>query len=170
MTKKRIKYNYEKEIFSNFFEKRINLVIFSIIFIIVLLYWNFVLKQYFNWKNVDIFSKPKDYAFYSLLTFSTLGAWLYKVGFYKWLYSLFGSGKDFKKTKAEIWILLVVIVVYIVSLVVDMLNFIASVFYNAGVFIFYLLPSITTTLILIIIFTLIKKKYAYFRGNTTKHY
>lgn len=136
--------NNIKEIFSS--------VPLYILTMVVLGLWSYFSGNSFSWIWVEPIEVPSIPVrlFYSALTFFTIGAFLYKIGFYKFLWSISSSWKDFKKSKKEIWgILMLLMFFVIVPKVVELLNAIASVFYNLFYFLLYVFPSFVISIMLV---------------------
>jgi hypothetical protein len=117
--------------------------------------WYFLTGRTFEWYSISPVEAPSllPRLFYSALVYVSLGAILYSLGFYKFLYSLYrgtrGGYRAYKEMKGLIWLLLILGMYFIiVPLVVDILNNVISFLYNLLVLLIYLLPSIGITLVL----------------------
>ena len=139
---------------------------FTIVFSVFLSLWHYALGNSFAWKEIDPIPKPQEFVriIYSALTFATLGYFLYRVKFYKFLHTVIVRGlrdrKLFKNIKALIWAsLILAMYFFIVPKVIDFLNSIISVIYNLSVYILYLLPPLLLSLIIVITGILLVKKY-----------
>ncbi len=142
---------YRKEILTG--------AVFSIVCSISLLLWIFALGKTFTWTDISPIEQPSIFVriFYSALTFVTLGAFLYRIGFYRALYRILGDWRSFKEAKGIIWVLLMGTMFFvIVPTVVNLLNGIISIGYNLFALILYAFPPVGVSVIL---FTL----YFYFR-------
>lgn len=145
---------YRKEIVSG--------AIFSIICAIAFLLWIFIVGKTFVWTDISPIEQPSIFVrlFYSALTFVTLGAVLYNIGFYKALYQILGDRRSFKEAKAIIWVLLMGAMFFvIVPLVVGILNGILSIGYNLLALTLYSLPPVGMSVILFLGYFYIKKRY-----------
>lgn len=133
-------------------EKRVEIVrsaLFFLIFTVSISFWYFFSGQSFEWTPISPIEAPSfPYRLlYSALVFVTLGASLYYLGFYKWLYSFFrgvrGGYRDYKELKRLIWTSLIMLMFFvIVPMVVKILNSVISFFYNVYVLILYVFPSL----------------------------
>lgn len=135
--------------------------IFTVICAIVFLLWIFAIGRTFSWTDISPIEQPSVFVrlFYSALTFITLGAFLYRVGFYKALYQILGDWRSFKEAKAIIWVLLTGIMFFvIVPLVVDLLNGIISIVYNLFALALYAFPPVGISLILFTLYFYLKKQ------------
>ncbi len=144
---------YGKEIISGAF--------FSVLFSLALLIWIFAFNKTFTWTNIEPIEQPSIFVriFYSALTFITLGAFLYMIGFYKILYQFIGDWGLFKEAKRIIWLLLMGFMFFIVvPVVVDLLNGIISILYNLLGLIVFSFPPIGISLIIFIFYFYAKKQ------------
>lgn len=139
----------------------------TLLFSLVTLIYHFATGQSFHWEAIDPIEAPSlfSYSFYSAVTFRTLGALLFTGMFYKFLYAPFkgkckGAYREYKKIKALIWPILMVIMYYVVDVVIKGLNAIISIFYNLAALTLYLLPPLGITLIIATTFFLVRKNYA----------
>ncbi len=115
----------------------------------------------FTWTDISPIDPPSIFVriFYSALTFVTLGAFLYKIKFYKGLYRILGDWQSFKEAKAIIWVLLMGAMFFvIVPLVVDILNGILSIGYNLFALTLYAFPPVGVSVILFTLYFYFKKK------------
>ncbi len=144
---------YGKEILSG--------AIFTVVCTLAFLLWIFVMGKTFTWTDISPIEQPSIFIriFYSALTFITLGAFLYKVGFYKALYQILGDWRSFKEAKSIIWVLLMGTMFFvIVPLVVDLLNSIISIGYNVFALILYAFPPVGISLIIFALYFYFKKQ------------
>lgn len=144
---------YGKEILSG--------AIFTVVCTLAFLLWIFVMGKTFAWTDISPIEQPSIFIriFYSALTFITLGAFLYKVGFYKALYQILGDWRSFKEAKSIIWVLLMGTMFFvIVPLVVDLLNSIISIGYNVFALILYAFPPVGISLIIFALYFYFKKQ------------
>ena len=144
---------YGKEILSG--------AIFTVVCTLACLLWIFVMGKTFTWTDISPIEQPSIFIriFYSALTFITLGAFLYKVGFYKALYQILGDWRSFKEAKSIIWVLLMGTMFFvIVPLVVDLLNSIISIGYNVFALILYAFPPVGISLIIFALYFYFKKQ------------
>lgn len=136
-------------------------VIFSLICALAFLLWIYWVDKTFTWTDIRLIEQPSIFVriFYSALTFVTLGAFLYKIKFYKALYQILGDWQLFKEAKAIIWVLLMGAMFFvIVPLVVDLLNGILSIGYNLFALTLYAFPPVGVSVILFTLFFYFKKK------------
>jgi len=138
---------YRKEILSS--------TITSVLFSIALLFWHYGLGKSFVWTKIEPISAPGLFEryFYSAFVFVTLGAFLYFIRFYQFLYGLivgiFGDWRLYKDIKGFIWGgLMLISYFWLVPRIVDFLNSIISFFYNIFGLILYTLPSLGIALTL----------------------
>lgn len=103
----------------------------------------------FVWEPVTPIEQPNifDRPFYSALVYLGPGALIYGSGFYKILYAPFrgtrGGYREYKKMKRDFWdLLMLVMYLYVIPFMIDVLNTIASFFYNTFKFILYLSPAL----------------------------
>jgi hypothetical protein len=147
----------------------ISSAIFAIIFALALLLWSFGLGKSFVWKKVEPISVPNlfDRAFYSALVYVTVGAVLYRLKLWLYLYILavrkLRDRKLYRETKKFIWLLLIFGMYGIFSKIVDLLNSIISFAYNILGFILYVLPPLGISLIIVIPLFIFTKKYKYLK-------
>jgi hypothetical protein len=124
---------------------------FSIVCALAFLLWIYCMGKTFTWTDISPIDPPSIFVriFYSALTFVTLGAFLYKIKFYRGLYRLLGDWRSFKEAKAIIWVLLMGTMFFvIVPLVVDILNGILSIGYNLIALVLYAFPPVGVSVIL----------------------
>ena len=138
---------YRKEILSS--------AVVSVLFSITLLLWHFGLGKSFVWTNIEPISAPGllERGFYSVITYLTIGAFLYWVRFYQFLHGIvvgiFGDWRLYKDIKGFIWGgLILVSYFWVIPRIVDFLNAIISFFYNVFGLILYSLPSLSIALVL----------------------
>ena len=140
-------------------------VLFYVLFVLLLALWYFLLGKGFVWRSIDPVSVPTipSRLLYSALTYCTLGAFLYAVGFYKALADFFGrllhSWKAYRAAKAIIWNSLILLMIFwIIPKVVDFLNLVATVLYNGVVFVLYLSTPLGVSIILFASYLILKAK------------
>ncbi len=144
---------YGKEILSG--------AIFSIICTLAFLLWIYGVGKTFTWTDISPIDPPSIFVriFYSALTFVTLGAFLYKIGFYKALYQMLDDWRSFKEAKAIIWVLLMGTMFFvIVPLVVNILNGILSIGYNLFALILYAFPPVGISIVLFTLYVYLKRQ------------
>jgi hypothetical protein len=125
---------------------------FSLTFSLALLLWSFILHHTFVWQTIAPLSAPPlVYGIYSALVFVTFGAFLYWIKFYKFLYFVFvevlGDWRSYKQIKAIIWLGLICLTYYIVTQIINAINFTLSIFLNVANFLLYLSPPLGVALI-----------------------
>lgn len=140
-------------------EKRKEIVISSTLTLTLALctaLWHYITGVTFHWESISPIEAPSFLvrAFYSALVFVTLGAGLYNLGFYKFLYSLHrrtrNGYRDYKEAKRVIWVLLIFLMFFvIVPAVVSILNAIISFFYNVFVLLLYIAPPLGISLLIV---------------------
>jgi hypothetical protein len=144
---------YGKEILSG--------AIFSIICTLAFLLWIYGVGKTFTWTDISPIDPPSIFVriFYSALTFVTLGAFLYKIGFYKALYQILDDWRSFKEAKAIIWVLLMGTMFFvIVPLVVNILNGILSIGYNLFALALYAFPPVGISIVLFALYVYLKRQ------------
>lgn len=115
----------------------------------------------FTWQEVKPFGVPNFWAraFWSALTFVTLGALLYRLYFYKVLWWIFGRDKStHKKIKYYIWAGLMYINYQMFPVVVDSLNLISTLVFNFIVFVMYTSPLLLLGLVAGIVLGIIMER------------
>lgn len=132
---------------------------------LVFLLWYFALGIKFEWQHISPLSEPSVFVrtFYSAFTFCTLGLFLYVIRFYKVLHDIvvkaFGMWELYNLIKAVLWLFLMYIsYAYLVPWLFSVLNTSVSVLFNVAGLVLYVLPPIGISLILSIIYLLLKKK------------
>jgi hypothetical protein len=151
---------YGKEILSG--------TIFSVICTLVFLLWIYGVGKTFTWTDINPIEQPSIFVrlFYSALTFVTLGAALYHVGFYKALYQILGDWRSFKEAKAIIWVLLMGAMFFvIVPLVVNILNGVISIGYNLFALFLYSFPPVGISIILFLSYLYLKNRSRLFKSD-----
>jgi hypothetical protein len=151
--KKAIKHNI-KEIFSS--------VPLYVLTVIILGVWHFLSGGQFTWVWIEPIEAPSVFVriFYSALTFITLGAFLYKIRFYQFLWFVLGDWKTFKEAKALLWLLLMwSMYSWVVPKVINLLNDIASIGYNIFNFLLYAFPAFTLSALILTGLMYLHKKY-----------
>lgn len=131
----------------------------GIVFALAVLLWYFIFGKSFVWTEIEPLSAPSllNRLFYSALVFVTIGALLYEIKIYRFLYNIFvrglGSRELYNFIKAIIWLLLIVGVYFIVGKIVVFLNMLISFLYNILALLLYVTPPLGVTLIIMIVFT-----------------
>lgn len=126
-----------------------------------LLVYIWQLGNTFIWQPISPIEQPNIFAriFYSALAFILPGAFLYEVGYYKILHDVivkgFGLWGLYNLIKAVTWIALMALMYFVFGLTVDVLNALASFFYNIFNFILYLFPTLGVFLLLTILISYI---------------
>lgn len=132
-------------------------VAFAFVLALVTLLWHYYTHKSFEWQSIDPLEQPAliPRLFYSGIAYVTIGAFLYFVGFYKFLYSLFrgmeGGWDDYNQAKGIIWLIIILVVYFIVKLLIDAVNMVASFFFNIFNFILYMFPPLGITAIVFVI-------------------
>lgn len=141
------------------------LVLLPISFVLILIIANQIFWWHFDWKDIDYIEQPAPLVrlFYSALVYVTLGAFLYYIQFYRLLYSIFWYTKTYKDIKGAIWWSLMLLMYFIiVPWVVNILNWIISLFFNTYNFFLQSLPllgmAFWITWIILAIYGYITKK------------
>ncbi len=135
--------NWHQIEIKKFIKETLNTSAFAVIFLISLSTWHFALGQVFEWQSITPISEPSIFQrlLYSALTFATLGAILYELGFYKFLYQVIGDWQAYKEAKKIIWLLLMGLMFFIiVPVTVGVLNYIISFGYNIFNLLVFLFP------------------------------
>lgn len=154
---------WHKKVLTKYKKEIISAAIFSITFALALLLWHFALGKTFEWQTISpVSAPPLVYEIYSALTFITLGAFLYWIRFYQFLYFVFvkalGDWKSYREIKGIIWALLILLTYWLVQKIVDLINATISFFYNILNGLLYLSPPLGIALIASIIVYLVLKK------------
>lgn len=138
---KRILTEKKKEIISS--------AIFAVLFALTIALWHYFTGKVFEWQSISPVDEPDllPRLFYSALVYVTLGAVLYAMGFYEFLYSAYrgtrGGYRAYKEMKGAIWVVLVLGMYFvIIPVVVNILNAVASFFYNITILVLYLFPAL----------------------------
>lgn len=157
--------NWCKKILKENMKEIVASAAFLFVFAFVMLLWHYILGKKFEWVEISPISMPDipSRLFYSILTYWTIGRFLYKIYFYKILSiilgQIFGKWKLYDDTKDVIWnFLLFLMFFYIIPKTVDLLNAIISFFYNIFCLILYLFPPFGISLVLCIIVIYFIKK------------
>ncbi|MDD3190800.1 MAG: hypothetical protein PHI66_03875 [Candidatus Pacebacteria bacterium] len=136
-----------------------------VVIALVFLLWYFALGIKFEWQHIAPLSEPSIFirSFYSAFTFCTLGLLLYMVGFYKILHDIivkaFGMWGLYNFIKAVLWLFLMWIsYAYLVPWLFKVLNAGISVLFNIANLVLYALPPVGISLIISIIYLLLRKK------------
>lgn len=154
---------YKKTI-KKYYKKISNGTILAFLFFLVYSVWKYFSGKSFVWLGIEPVEQPKLFVriFYSALVFVILGALLYELKFYRFLYRFIvvklRDIKLYKDTKYIIWTSLILLMYYkIIPLVVDMLNKIISIFYNLVNLLLYLMPSAGITVVIFASYILVKQ-------------
>jgi hypothetical protein len=136
--------------------KIVSSAILGVVFALAILLWHFALGKNFQWETITPVPEPDFFvrSLYSALVFVTLGAFLYWIRFYQFLYHVtvgaLGDWQLFRAIKGIIWGALILIMYFwIVPWVVKMLNVIVSFFFNIINLILYLFPPLGVSLIIV---------------------
>lgn len=136
-----------------------------IILAFVLLLWHFALGIKFEWQTISPLSAPSVFVrvFYSAFTFFTIGLFLYVIKFYKVLHDIvvktLGMWELYNFIKAVLWAFLMYIsYAYLVPWLFNILNGGISILFNIANFVLYAIPPVGITLILSIVYLLLKRK------------
>lgn len=130
-------------------------IVISAIFLTVLAFitflWSYFLGESFIWKQIEPISYPNifNWRFYSALAFVTLGSFLFSRGFWIFIYRISDSRKSYRKNKKDVWTLITLTTFGLTILAVKILNMIISTIFNISMFIVYLLPPTTVTVLLL---------------------
>lgn len=142
--------------------------LFAVVFGLTVLLWHFAFGKSFKWETISPISEPSFFnrAFYSALVFLTLGAFLYWIKLYQFLYYLAVRILDDKQLyriiKGLIWGSLILIMYFwIVPEVVELMNTVLSFFYNILNIILYLFPPFGVSFIVFIVCYIIFRKYSF---------
>lgn len=132
---------------------------------LVLLFWRFVLGVRFEWQHIAPLSEPSIFVrtFYSAFTFCTLGLLLYVLQFYKVMHDIivkiFGMWELYSLIKAVLWLFLMWIsYAYLVPWLFSALNGSISILFNVANLVLYALPPVGISLIISIIYFLLRKR------------
>lgn len=132
---------------------------------LVLLLWHFALGIKFEWQSIAPLSEPSIFvrAFYSAFTFCALGLLLYVLRFYKVLHDIIvkalGMWELYNLIKAVVWLFLMYIsYAYLVPWLFNILNASASFLFNIANLVLYAIPPVGISLILSVLYFLIKKR------------
>ena len=145
---------YKKELISG--------AIFSVVLSLALLLWVYLSGYSFEWREISPIDPPSLFSriVYSALTYVTLGAILYNLLFYKFLYHIAGDYRSFVELKRIVWVGLMALMFFvIVPKTVDMLNAIISFGFNIFNLLLYLFPPFGVSLILFLIYLYFRKGY-----------
>lgn len=153
------------KVLTKYKKEAVNSALILLTFIVSVTLYVFLSGESYKWQQIEFFDQPTIFTrlLYSALVFVTIGAFLYKVGFYKFLYSLYRGTKngwrEYQKMKSGIWGMLILLMFFvIVPFVVNLLNGIASLLFNFYKLLLYLLPSVVITITIIGIVYFIRKK------------
>lgn len=149
-------------------EKQVEIIlstILAMVFAFTLTLWHLITGKSFAWQSISPVEAPDllPRLLYSALVYVTLGAFLYSLGFYKFLYSLYrgvrGGWRAYNRMKGGIWLLLILGMYFvIIPVVVDILNATISFFYNILCLALYLFPALGISAILFFVGYLLLKK------------
>lgn len=144
---------YTKDVFSS-------AALYLVISIILALQF-FIAGKEFQWIAIEPLEAPSIFIriFYSALTFVTIGALLYKIRFYQFLYYVLGNWKSFKEAKALIWIFLLYFMYsWVVPKFFSFANWVLSFFFNIFRLILYIAPSIGISIAIFLVGLFIYKQ------------
>lgn len=150
---------WHKREIKKFVNETFNTTVFALTFLFSLSVWHFFLGQDYQWQSITPISEPSIFnrLLYSALTFVTLGALLYKLKFYRFLYRISGDWKSFQEAKKIVWVLLVGLMFFIiVPTTVNIMNHILSFGYNILSLVLYLCPPLGGAVILVLLYKYIK--------------
>ena len=140
--------------------------VFAVLFALTVALWHYFTGKVFEWQSISPVDEPDllPRLFYSALVYVTLGAVLYAMGFYKFLYSLYrgtrGGYRAYKEMKGAIWVVLIWGMYFvIIPVVVNILNAVALFFYNITILILYLFPALGISGIVFAIGYVVAKNY-----------
>lgn len=160
--------NWHEKVLKKHKKEVVYSAIISIIIAVLFSLWHYSSGEVFQWIEFHPISAPSLFsrAIYSALTFISVGALLYTLGFYKLLHDLIvktlGNWRLYKKIKEFIWTFLILFMMFkFIPWVVDFLNAIISFFYNIWILLLYLFPSLiifTIPFLIILFVILIKEK------------
>lgn len=143
---KRILTEKKKEIISS--------AVFAVLFALSITLWHYFTGKVFEWQSISPIDEPDllPRLFYSALVYITLGAFLYAMGFYRFLYSLYrgtrGGYRAYKEMKGAIWVVLILGMYFvIIPVAIDILNAFISFGYNVLNLILYLFPPLGMSVI-----------------------
>lgn len=125
--------------------------------------WYFYTGKGFQWEWIEPLDAPSFFErfFYSALTYVTIGALLYKIRFYQFLYYVLGDWRSFKEAKALIWVLLLWLMYFkIVPFFFDVMNDVISIGYNLFMFVLYVAPWFFISVIAVFGYYYFRKHHA----------
>lgn len=138
---------------------------FYILFILILALWYFLLGKGFELREIHPIEIPTIFSrlFYSALVYLTLGRILYIFDFYKALAvivgEILGNWKLYWVIKNIVWrVLIFTMWFYILPKIINFLNFVLSLLYNALTLLLYLSAPLGISAILFISYLLIKSR------------
>lgn len=156
---------WHKDTIEKYVKENYSSVAAFFVFMLVCTVWYYFSGQRFEWKDIDWISAPPiwERLLYSYLVYKTLGKWLYDVYFYKFLHFIFveilSNRRKYKEVKSALWdILMATMFFYIIPAVINALNFIITIVYNAIALILYLSPVIGTCSILYLVYIIMKSR------------
>lgn len=144
-------------------EEVVSGAIFSVVLSLTLLLWIYMSGYSFEWHNISPIDPPSIFQrlIYSALTYVTLGAILYSLLFYKFLYHLAGDYRSFIELKRVVWVSLMgLMFFFVVPKTIDFLNTVLSFGYNIFNLLLYLFPPFGASLILFVVYLYFKKRYS----------
>jgi hypothetical protein len=119
------------------------------------------LGESFVWQDIAPIGTPDFWhrAFWSALTFMTLGAILYAIRFYQVLSWMLGSDREgYRQMKGTIWLGLMFLNYQILPVIVDCMNTIISIAYNSFMLAIYSAPMLLAGLMLGILIGLLMER------------
>ena len=143
--------SWHKDILQSSLRKELIAAGSILIILLILSAVQFFRGEPFSWQNITIFSTPDFWqrAFWSALTFATLGWVLYKIYFYKILSWIFGNDRtEYQQVKKIVWLGLMYVNYQIFPTIIDILNGTVSILFNIILLSAYLAPALLTSLIL----------------------
>ena len=117
----------------------------------------------FVWENHISFRSP-IFLFTGILTFFTIGKWLYNIGFYKGLYRWSGDHRLFVLLKAVVWLIATTIVAGVIYACIWVVNVMMNLFYNF----IALVPVVTPIVFMAVLFWLGAVMVVYYSKNTKR--
>lgn len=149
-----------KKVFLSTTEKILIISLYPILVVLITLLVNYFLNWNLEWKAISPFELglvPR--IFLSAIGFFTIWAFLYWTNFYRYLYKTSRNYRSFKKTKKEIWKLVIIITFILVQIIIFLLNKVAEFLYNFLNLLLFITPWIWITTLLYLILWLWYLKY-----------
>ncbi len=128
------------------------------VFLLVFQLRGYFSGEAFTWRSIEPFSTPSIWNrnFYSACTFVTIGALLYRLQVYRFLYIILADFLDaremYKLVKGLLWIFLMWVSYHWINpAIFDALNLSASVVFNLFGLFLYLLPPVGISMIVTLV-------------------